>query len=93
MRSPRFAQVSKHRFFNTNNLWVNLEALKATFAKFKGVMPLAVMQNSKTVDPRDKKSQMQRHAASSHPPPPPKWEAATARTSSRVLRSAHRITS
>jgi len=51
-----FQDVSKHRFFNTNNLWVNLEALKATFAKFKGVMPLAVMQNSKTVDPRDKKS-------------------------------------
>jgi len=48
--------VSKHRFFNTNNLWVNLEALKATMVQNDGVLPLPVMQNSKTVDPRDKKS-------------------------------------
>jgi len=51
-----FQDVSKHKFFNTNNLWVNLEALKATFAKFDGAMPLPVISNGKTVDPRDKKS-------------------------------------
>jgi len=51
-----FQDVSKHKFFNTNNLWINLEALKATYEKFKGVLPLPVIKNSKTVDPRDKKS-------------------------------------
>jgi len=51
-----FQDVSKHRFFNTNNLWINLEALKATYEKFDGVLPLPVIKNGKTVDPRDKKS-------------------------------------
>lgn len=51
-----FQDVTKHKFFNTNNLWINLEALKATLKKFKGVMPLPVISNGKTVDPRDKKS-------------------------------------
>merc|ERR1719487_805876 len=51
-----FQDVSKYKYFNTNNLWVNLEALKATFTKFNGAMPLPVISNGKTVDPRDKKS-------------------------------------
>ena len=51
-----FQNVGKHKFFNTNNLWINLEALKATMDKNEGVLPLPVMKNSKTVDPRDKKS-------------------------------------
>ncbi|KAL1524327.1 hypothetical protein AB1Y20_019227 [Prymnesium parvum] len=51
-----FQDVSKHKFFNTNNLWVNLEALKTTLLKFDGVMPLPVISNGKTVNPRDKKS-------------------------------------
>merc|ERR1719183_1306740 len=51
-----FQDVSKHKFFNTNNLWVDLIALKATFDKNNGSIPLPVMKNGKTVDPRDKKS-------------------------------------
>merc|ERR1719331_785393 len=51
-----FQNVSKHKYFNTNNLWVNLEALKATIDKNEGVLPLPVIKNGKTVDPRDKKS-------------------------------------
>jgi len=51
-----FQDVAKHKFFNTNNLWINLEALKATYEKFDGVLPLPVIKNGKTVDPRDKKS-------------------------------------
>jgi len=51
-----FQNVGKHKFFNTNNLWVNLEALKATYDKFEGALPLPVISNGKTVDPRDKKS-------------------------------------
>ena len=51
-----FQDVSKYKYFNTNNLWVNLEALKTAFTKFGGVLPLPVIKNGKTVDPRDKKS-------------------------------------
>merc|ERR550537_370040 len=51
-----FQNVGKYKFFNTNNLWVDLVALKATFEKHGGAIPLPVMKNGKTVDPRDKKS-------------------------------------
>eukprot|EP00450_Noctiluca_scintillans_P032720 CAMPEP_0194549948 /NCGR_PEP_ID=MMETSP0253-20130528/95463_1 /TAXON_ID=2966 /ORGANISM="Noctiluca scintillans" /LENGTH=906 /DNA_ID=CAMNT_0039397383 /DNA_START=101 /DNA_END=2821 /DNA_ORIENTATION=+ len=51
-----FQDVSKYTYFNTNNLWVDLVALKATFEKHGGAIPLPVMKNGKTVDPRDKKS-------------------------------------
>merc|ERR1711972_772630 len=51
-----FQNVNKYTYFNTNNLWVDLEALKAAFDKNNGCLPLPVMKNSKTVDPRDKKS-------------------------------------
>merc|ERR1711988_731267 len=51
-----FQDTSKYRYFNTNNLWVDLEKLKALFDKHGGALPLPVMLNDKTVDPRDKKS-------------------------------------
>lgn len=51
-----FQDTSKYTYFNTNNLWVDLEALKEAFAKNNGCLPLPVMKNAKTVDPRDKKS-------------------------------------
>lgn len=51
-----FQDVTKYTFFNTNNLWVDLVALKASFEKHGGSIPLPVMKNAKTVDPRDKKS-------------------------------------
>ena len=51
-----FQNVNKYKYFNTNNLWVNLEALKQTMDENDGVLPLPVIKNGKTVDPRDKKS-------------------------------------
>eukprot|EP00445_Apocalathium_hangoei_P000333 CAMPEP_0203839164 /NCGR_PEP_ID=MMETSP0359-20131031/1_1 /ASSEMBLY_ACC=CAM_ASM_000338 /TAXON_ID=268821 /ORGANISM="Scrippsiella Hangoei, Strain SHTV-5" /LENGTH=726 /DNA_ID=CAMNT_0050753147 /DNA_START=59 /DNA_END=2239 /DNA_ORIENTATION=+ len=51
-----FQDVSKYKYFNTNNLWVDLVALKAIFEANNGSIPLPVMTNEKTVDPRDKKS-------------------------------------
>merc|ERR1719231_1629521 len=51
-----FQNVGKYKYFNTNNLWVNLVELKAAFDKFDGALPLPVIKNGKTVDPRDKKS-------------------------------------
>merc|ERR1712190_675490 len=56
MGEKAFQDTTKYGFFNTNNLWVDLEALKAQFEKHGGSLPLPVMKNSKTVDPRDKAS-------------------------------------
>ena len=39
---------------NTNNLWVDLEALKALLAEREGVLGLPLIVNKKTVDPGDK---------------------------------------
>jgi len=51
-----FQDTTKYKYFNTNNLWVDLEKLKALFDAKGGAIPLPVMLNDKTVDPRDKKS-------------------------------------
>merc|ERR1719446_117176 len=51
-----FQDTSKYSYFNTNNLWIDLKALKAAFDENNGTLPLPVMVNDKTVDPRDKKS-------------------------------------
>jgi len=51
-----FQDTSKYGYFNTNNLWVDLVKLKALFESAGGAIPLPVMKNDKTVDPRDKKS-------------------------------------
>lgn len=48
-----FEDITKHKFFNTNNLWVNLEALQETMAASNGMLPLPLIKNKKTVNPRD----------------------------------------
>lgn len=50
---PEFQDIDKHRYFNTNNLWIRLDALKEYLDAHGGVMPLPVIRNVKTVDPRD----------------------------------------
>jgi len=52
-----FQDISKHRFFNTNNLWVRLDSLKETLDKNGGFIPLPMIKNAKTVDPKDDSSQ------------------------------------
>jgi len=51
-----FQDTAKYKYFNTNNLWVDLEQLKGIFDANSGSIPLPVMLNDKTVDPRDKAS-------------------------------------
>ena len=51
-----FQDITRHRFFNTNNLWMRLDRIKALLDASGGFIPLPVIQNSKTVDPRDKTS-------------------------------------
>lgn len=51
-----FQDITKHRFFNTNNLWLRLDHLRDALAAADGALPLPLIRNKKTVDPRDKKS-------------------------------------
>jgi len=51
-----FQDTGKHRFFNTNNLWINLEVLQKRLAEAGGFIPLPLIRNSKTVDPKDPSS-------------------------------------
>ena len=48
-----FQNIEKHQYFNTNSLWLNLEKLKAQLKADSGVLPLPMIKNKKTVDPRD----------------------------------------
>lgn len=50
--TDKFQDVSLHKFFNTNNLWVRLDLLKALMDSKGGFVPLPTILNSKTVDPQ-----------------------------------------
>jgi UTP--glucose-1-phosphate uridylyltransferase len=50
---PAFQDIGKHKFFNTNNIWVNLQQLAAIMAANHNVLKLPLIRNAKTVDPKD----------------------------------------
>lgn len=45
-----------HPYFNTNNIWIRISALKKILKKYKGVLPLPVIRNNKNVDPTNPSS-------------------------------------
>jgi UDP-N-acetylglucosamine pyrophosphorylase len=51
-----FQDIDKHKFFNTNNLWLRLDVLYQALEEHGGWLPLPLITNKKTVDPRDKTS-------------------------------------
>ncbi len=51
-----FQNIDKHRYFNTNSLWLRLDVLKERLEAEGGSLPLPMIRNRKTVDPRDKNS-------------------------------------
>jgi UTP--glucose-1-phosphate uridylyltransferase len=48
-----FGDITRHRYFNTNNLWFRLSALQTQLDAGGGILPLPLIVNAKTVDPRD----------------------------------------
>jgi UTP--glucose-1-phosphate uridylyltransferase len=48
--------IGRHRYVNTNNLWIDLQALRDLMAEREGVLGLPLIVNRKTVDPGDKSS-------------------------------------
>ncbi|MBA3746256.1 MAG: UTP--glucose-1-phosphate uridylyltransferase [Solirubrobacterales bacterium] len=51
-----FGDITRHRYFNTNTLWVDLRALADVLADRDGVLGLPMIVNRKTVDPGDSDS-------------------------------------
>ncbi len=51
--SAMFQDITRHRFFNTNNLWLNLRSLRDLLDRNDGILGLPMIRNTKTVDPRD----------------------------------------
>jgi UTP--glucose-1-phosphate uridylyltransferase len=48
-----FRDYRRWQYYNTNNLWVDLDALHRTLERSGGVLELPLIINRKTVDPRD----------------------------------------
>ena len=63
-----FQDITRHQFFNTNNLWLDLQALRDALDANGGILPLPLIKNTKTLDPRDKAKAPK--SSSSRPP----WE-------------------
>ncbi len=48
-----FRDFRRWRYYNTNNLWIDLRTLAETLERRDGVLELPLIINRKTVDPRD----------------------------------------
>ncbi len=48
-----FQDIKRYRYFNTNNLWINLPSLKKLLDNNGGIMKLPLIKNPKTLDPRN----------------------------------------
>ena len=46
--------IGRHRYVNTNNLWVDVQALREVLRSREGILGLPLIVNRKTVDPGDK---------------------------------------
>jgi UTP--glucose-1-phosphate uridylyltransferase len=53
---PAFQDIKRHKYFNTNNIWLSLSRLKQTLAEHNNVIKLPMIRNAKTLDPKDSRS-------------------------------------
>ncbi len=51
-----FQDIGRHRYFNTNNLWLNLLVLQRLLQERGGILGLPLIRNKKPIDPRDPSS-------------------------------------
>ncbi|WP_435768443.1 UTP--glucose-1-phosphate uridylyltransferase [Nocardioides sp. SYSU DS0651] len=47
------ADLSRHRYCSTNNIWFDLQAMKAKLDEREGILGLPMIRNEKTLDPAD----------------------------------------
>lgn len=45
-----FQNIELYKYFNTNNLWINLKALQSKTQEYNGALPLPLILNEKKVD-------------------------------------------
>jgi UTP--glucose-1-phosphate uridylyltransferase len=50
---PTFQNIDRHRYFNTNNLWLHLPTLQRVLVEHDYNLRLPMIRNQKTIDPRD----------------------------------------
>jgi UTP--glucose-1-phosphate uridylyltransferase len=50
------ADLTRHRYASTNNLWFDLRAVRDELDRRDGILGLALIRNTKTVDPADPSS-------------------------------------
>ena len=48
-----FQDINRHKYFNTNNLWLHLPTLKTVMRSKGNILGLPMIRNCKTVDPRN----------------------------------------
>lgn len=53
---PEFSNIERYNQFNTNNIWLDLQAVVDVAKQHDGCIPLPLISNAKTVNPRDKAS-------------------------------------
>jgi len=51
-----FQNIKKYKYFNTNNLWVDLIAFKKLIQSQNYILDLPMIRNKKTIDPRNSNS-------------------------------------
>ena len=51
-----FQDITRHKMFNTNNLWIDLDRFADLMAGHDGILGLPIIVNRKTVDPADPSS-------------------------------------
>ncbi len=49
----QFSDISRHTYFNTNNIWLHLPSLRQALHEHNNVLKLPLIRNSKTLDPRN----------------------------------------
>ncbi|MBW3086693.1 hypothetical protein KEM60_02922 [Austwickia sp. TVS 96-490-7B] len=48
-----FTDARRHPFAHCNNVWIDLDVFAEVWDRHEGVLPLPLIRNTKTVDPRD----------------------------------------
>jgi UTP--glucose-1-phosphate uridylyltransferase len=49
----QFQDIARHRYFNTNNLWLDLDAVETMVAGDDGIKEMPLIRNTKPLDPAD----------------------------------------
>jgi UTP--glucose-1-phosphate uridylyltransferase len=52
----QFQDITRYKYFNTNNMWIDLAAIRDIMTSRDGVLDLPMIVNTKTIDPRDDSS-------------------------------------